>query len=696
MSDANPSKLEVKSPRKGLIGGFSAVWLVPAVALLGSLGLALQSYLESDVPITIEFPEATGMEAGKTQLKFRDVVVGSVGAIEFSEDLSHVDVTVNVRRDMARYLDDDARFWLVHAEITSEGVSGLDTLLSGAYINAEWDPEPGKRKDHFIAEKKAPIIAPNAKGIEIKLTSTETGSVSVGAPLLYKGFKVGKVEDLSLSEDGSTITITTFVEEPYDKLINTGSRFWNASGIEVDLTDEGLKVGVESLSALLQGGIAFDTTISGGEPVTETTRFDLYPNLSAAKDSRFNDDLRATVTVASAFEGSVKGLREGANVDYRGLKVGEVKELSVYAPDDAQTPDDVLLLVSYTIQPNRLGITDVNNPEEVLEYLAQVIPNTGLRARLMPNSLLSGGLHVELFEDPALPEAQLERTGHPLPLVPTVATPPDTLNIAAEGVLNRVAQLPIEELMDRTIKLISDVDAIVADNQTKQIPANINSLLGNVDTIAGSEATQQLPEKLNEAISSVNAMLTEFEQKKGVDALVVSLENLKTITANVSTASADVPKLIADIDAVVAKVNALPIEDTVASTNSLLASADRFISNDSMQDVPPALTGALNEVRETLQELRAGGAAENLNRALASAGNAADEIAKAAASLPELAKRLNDLADTAEATIAAYGPNSPVNREVRAAVADIRQAVHSINALAQTIRRKPNSLLVGR
>ncbi|WP_037313544.1 MlaD family protein [Ruegeria halocynthiae] len=696
MSDANPSKLEVHEPRKGWLRGVSLIWLIPVLALVGSLGLAVQSFLEADIQITIEFPEASGIEAGKTQLKYRDVVVGSVSAVDFADDLSHVDVTVDVRRDMARYLDDKAKFWLVKAEVSAEGVSGLDTLLSGAYINGEWDAEPGERQDRFVAEAKAPIIAPNAKGLQITLTSTESGSVSVGAPVLHKGIKVGKIEGVSLSEDGGLIVITAFIEEPYDKLVNTGTRFWNASGIEVDLGEAGLKVNVESLSSLLAGGVSFDTSISGGERITETTRFDLYPNQEAAKDSRFDDDLRATVTVASPFEGSLKGLREGAIVDYRGLKVGEVKELSVYDPESAEEGDEAWLLVTYTIQPSRLGITDIENPNEVLDLLEEYVRDGGLRARLKPNSLLSGGLHVELFEDPSLPPAVFQRTGHPLPILPTVPTPPDTLRIAAEGVLDRVAKLPVEELMDRMIQLVSDIDAIVADKDTKEIPATVNALLGNVNSIAGAEATQELPKKLNQVISTVETMLGEFEERKGVDALVSSLENLRTITSNVSTASDQIPGLVEDIDAVIAKVHDLPVETTVESVNNVLASADSFISSDATQDVPAALSGALEQVRDTLAELRAGGAAENLNRALASAGNAADEIAKAATTLPELAQRLDDLADTAEATIGAYGPASPVNREVRAAIGDIRQTVQSLNALVQAIRRNPNSLIVGR
>ena len=694
MSDAAHSKMDVTEKGKGWLKGISLIWAVPVVALLASIGLIVQSYLERDIQITIQFPEAGGIEAGKTNLKYRDVVVGTVASVEFPDSLEHVDVVVDVRRDMAQFLDQSAQFWLVKAEISAQGVSGLDTLFSGVFIQGEWDADVGEPRRRYVAKAKAPIIAPGADGLEVTLVSTESGSISVGAPVLHKGIQVGSIEDVTLSEEGGLIVITAFIEAPYDELVNTGTRFWNASGIDVNFGEDGLNVQVDSLSSLLAGGVSFDTNISGGEPVSGTARFDLFANEEAAKDSLFDDDLRATVLVGSAFEGSVRGLSVGAVVEYRGLKVGEVQDLAVLEPEEGQ--EEILLLVSYTLQPKRLGLTRINNPDEVFDTLDEAVRDFGMRARLKPNSIFTGGLYVEIFEDPDAEPAVFDRDADPLPLLPTVATPPDTLRVAAGDVMERVSALPIEELMDRMIELISHVNTLVEDENTRQIPSEVSALLQNANAIAGAPETKDLTVKLNAAISSVADLLNEFEQRQGIDALIVSLENLRDVTANISSASENAPDITQNIDELIKKIRDLPVDTTVETVNAVLASTDQFISSDDTQDLPQSLSGALEEVRLTLAELREGGAVTNLNQTLSSASNAADEIAAAAKLLPQLARDLETVADTAEATIGAYGPVSPFNTEVRAAVGDLRQAVRSLDALIKAVQRNPNSIVFGR
>lgn len=695
MSDPSPSTLDIRESKARGIKALSWIWLVPILALIGSLGLVVQSYLERDVEIVIQFPDAGGIEVGSTQLRFRDVTVGQVAAIDFAEGLTHVDVTVTLRRDMAAYVDADTRFWLVTAEVTAQGISGLDTLLSGAYITAEWDAEIGTPQTRFVAEASAPIVDPQAEGLTVVITSTDAGSVSQGAPVLYKGIQVGTILDVALSEIGGIIEITAFIEQPYDTFVNTGTRFWNVSGIDVTIGDSGLNVQVASLASLLEGGIAFETSQSGGAAVSDGVRFDLYASEDAAKDSVFDEDLRSTVVVSSVFEGSLQGIREGTRVLFSGLKVGEVRDLFIY--DNPETEEfDGDLLVVYSIQPARLGYTEAQSPAEVLDILEHIIATEGFRARLQANSILDGGLHVELFSDPSLPPATLQRTGYPNPLVPSVPTPPETLRIAAASVMERVAGLPIESLMDHAIQLIEHVNELVASNETRQIPATVNTLLGTANTLIASDPVQTLPQQLTDVIGTIDTLLRDFEEQQGVEALTATLKNLRDTTANVAVASEQVPGLLEDIDAVVATAEALPLDTTIALVNQILVSADRFITSDGLDTVPVALSGALEQVRDTLAELRAGGATQTLTEALASTSDAADAIAVAAASLPELAAKLEALADTADATIGAYGPQSPVNREVQAAIADLRQAVASLNALITAVRRNPNTLIMGR
>lgn len=794
---------EMHKRKTRLFGGISLVWTVPIAAMIGALGLAWNAYNERDVEVEIQFAGADGIEPGMTQIKFRNLVVGTVADMRFSDDLQNVIVEADIHRNMERYLDADTRFWLVTAKVTASGVTGLNTLLSGAYINVDWDATQGEQARSFVALKEAPVIQPGAKGTEVILSSPKTGSVSVGAPVLHKGVTMGTVEAVNYDEPSDSVRITAFINAPHDRLINTGTRFWNASGINVELNDKGLQLNVGSLSSVLQGGIEFDTTQSGGEPITQKAEFDLYATKALAEDSRLDDNLRSTVTLSSSFEGSLKGLSEGSEVLFRGLKVGLVTNLSALTEINEEGAPEIRILASYTVQPNRLGLDDIEDSDETLSLIAAMVDASGLRARLMPNSFLSGGLHVELYEDPEATVATLDIDATPHPILPSIPTPPDTLSVAAEGVLDRVANLPIEELMDRIINLVGDVNGILADENTKAIPADVRKLLENVNSVAASEGIQSLPDELSSTIASVRDILQRFDEAQGVDNMVGALKDLRGAVANIATASETLPELLADIDRFVGKANGLPLNDLVTSANDVLKSADHFISNEDMDKIPGALSGALDQAKLTLEdlrgtvtragsiltdidesntvanvvaaledvkvaaanistasnglpkliddidnlvntanelplnslvtsadqvlqsaddllnnedmdkvpgalagaldaaqatlnELREGGAAENLNRTLQSASTAADNISTAVKDLPKLADQLEQLADTAEATIGAYGPKSPVNREVQAAIADLRKTVNSLNSLVQAIRRKPNSLLVGR
>ncbi|MBT3142348.1 MlaD family protein [Falsiruegeria litorea] len=686
----------VKDQKPGLLARLSLIWLVPVLALAGALGLAWDTYRQRDVTIEITFPEASGIEPGKTLIKFREVTVGTVAELGYSEDLTKVVVQANIHRKMAQYLDTDTQFWLVTAKITASGVTGLNTLLSGSHINVEWDTDVVEPSRKFVALADAPIILPGAKGAEILLTSPVSGSVAVGAPILHKGVAMGKVEAVGFDQASDSVLITAFVNHPYDALVNTGTRFWNASGINIELNDSGLQLNVGSLSSLLQGGIEFDTTMSGGAPIGPKATFDLYATKDLAKESLLDDDLRATVHLTSSFAGSVKGLKEGSDVLFRGLKIGQIINLSATARTDDAGKPEIVMEAAYTVQPGRLGLAEVKTKEQTLDLLAEMVSKSNLRARLAPNSIFSGGLHIELYEDPEAESAALKRDQIPYPVLPSTPTSPETLTIAAESVLNRVASLPIEELMDRAIKVISEIDTLLANQDTQALPADVRALLSNVNTIATSDGLKKLPDDLHDTLATVQDLLDTFETNDGVTNIVESLKDVRTAVASISTASDKLPALLEDIDTFVGKANGLPLESVVTSADDVLKSTNEFLSNEDMAQVPGALSGALEQANLTLKELRDGGAVAQLNRTLSSAGDAAESISIAVKDLPELAKRLDQLADTAEDTIGAYGPSSPVNREVQAAIQDLRSAVKSLNALVQAIRRKPNSLLVGR
>ncbi|SLN37783.1 Paraquat-inducible protein B [Pseudoruegeria aquimaris] len=883
MTDTPPDSttLVVEPPKGSLLSRISLVWLIPLISLAGALYYAYTAYRDQDVPIIIEFSEANGIKAHGTVIKYRDVEIGSVEDVTFSEDLSKVLVHAAIHPEMVHFLDESTEFWVVSAEVSAQGIRGLDTVLSGAYIAASWDNVPGQPARRFTGRDTAPVVDLKKPGTRITLRSQDTGSVSVGAPLLLRGIGVGKVETVELSDAGDSVLFSAFVDAPYDDFITTGTRFWNSSGINVSLGTGGINLNVDSLTSIVQGGIVFDTLFSGGEPVGENAVFDLYRNEDEARNSLFDDSLDSLVYLSSEFEGNLRGLKVGADVSYKGLKVGEVTEMSARVHTDENGEESVRLVANFAVQPNRLGLGTDEENETTLAFLNELVKR-GLRAQISSQGLLASSLFIALVEAPEADPAQIDLFATPYPTFPTIPAAPDTLASAAEGVLERVSNLPIEELLDEAIQTLASIRAVAGDERIREIPGSVANVLQSVEGIVANEKLQTIPDDLSGAIADLRAILDKLEEgnavasltsvlesadvaakqvaaasetlpglvqeietlmqtvnalplgdiatsaseilasadqivssealqglpddlaasvaevrrileqleggqtiakltevldnanvaaanvatasedfpalleninavvakleqlpmgevadsanamiesidgfirSEGMQALPAELsgtltelrgilaeiqeggavENLNTALAdvsaaarNISSASEGLPQLMADIDALVQKAESLPLEELAASANDVLQSADDLIASEGMQALPASLSAALDQVRAVLDELQQGGAVENLNRTLASAENAADEVAKAAQSLPELVERLDRLASTAEATLAAYGNGSPINREAVLAVRAVRQAAEDASSLAKTIQRKPNALLTGR
>ena len=218
----------------------SAVWLVPLIALVIALGLAWKTWDARGPLIEIVFNDASGLTAGQTPVRFRDVTVGVVEKIELSPDLRQVIVRARIDKDVAHFLDDRAQFWIVRASITPQGVSGLDTVVSGAYVAASWDDQPGEARHSFEGLTRPPLTPEGTPGMRARLRAPDGGSMTIGAPVLFKRLQVGKIEDIELTDAGD-VMLDIFVNAPNDKRLTEATRFWNASGFSVELGGGGAK-----------------------------------------------------------------------------------------------------------------------------------------------------------------------------------------------------------------------------------------------------------------------------------------------------------------------------------------------------------------------------------------------------------------------------------------------------------------------
>ncbi|WP_347310932.1 MlaD family protein [Defluviimonas sp. SAOS-178_SWC] len=694
MTEPHPSELDVTFARRSPWRNLSFVWAVPLLALVISLGLAWQSFSQRGVLIEITFQNASGVTPGETTLRYRDVVIGTVEDVTFTPDLSKVLVRARVNKDVAPFLDAATDFWVVRPKVSTRGISGLSTVLSGVYIAGAWDQELGEQRWQFDGLEEPPLVQPGRAGKRITLVTDDGSLISEGAPVFYHGIEVGRLERPRLTVSSDAIVVDAFIEAPHDRRLNAATRFWDTSGFSVSLGGAGLTLDFDSLASVVAGGVEFDSVYEGGEAVSPGHVFNIYPDEAEARRSLFARSFADTVPIAAEFGESVSGLEPGAAVQYRGLLVGEVSAISAQVQETG-AGTDIRIMANLAIDPSRLGLPQGAGSEDVLDFFDSAVAN-GLRARLATASLFSSALVVELVEVPDADPASFDRAAEPLPVLPSVPSNLPDFTATAEGVLERINQLPIEELIDQAIRLMASVETLASSESTRATPDAVVALLEDTRALVNDEATRALPGDIRAAVAELRSVVTELREGGTLTTLASALERADAIAANLETASADFPALVDDLRAVARKANALEAEELMAAATRVLDSADRVIGTEAARELPPALNSALDQVRATLAELRDGGAVENANATMASARDAADAVAEAAEGLPELSSRLERLVRQAEGLIATYGERSDFNDETVSALREVRAAARSVSQLARAIERNPNSLLTGR
>jgi paraquat-inducible protein B len=548
LSAPTPAEPHVTPARRRRLPSLSFVWFVPILALAVSLAIAWQSFADRGVLIEIAFESASGVVADKTELKYRDVTVGVVEQVAFSSDLTHVVVGVRVAKNVAPFLDEDANFWVVRPEVSTQGISGLNTVLSGVYIEGRWNSEAGEARTEFQGLDREPLADGTRPGTAILLRAKEGNSIVAGAPILYKGIKVGAVEAPELARGGDSVVIRGFVEAPYNQILTRNSRFWDISGISVSVGAGGVSLDFTSVASLVQGGISFDTLVAGGEPARSGQTFTLYAGPEEARASLLEDPSASRLRVLAVFDGSVAGLTEGAQVRFRGAPVGEVTSVGLVAETEGNRRV-VRLQAVLSLRPGRLGLDDPD-PVESMDFLGDLVAQ-GLRAQLSTASILSSDLVVNLAEMPEAAPAALVSEGDSLPRLPTVPAEMADLNATAEGVFERINNLPVEELMAALQGLIESANALVASDDTRQVPAELNATLAELRSLApGLEKT------LTEAQGTLSQTRLIVEDLRASGA-TENINNVLTSAASaadaVETAAGELPKITGRVNGLVGK-----------------------------------------------------------------------------------------------------------------------------------------------
>lgn len=420
----------------------SLIWLIPIVAALVGITLVAKLLWDRGPEITLTFNTAEGLEAGKTAVKYKDVQIGTVQRIRLATDRSQVRVAVQLNKEAEGFTASDTRFWVVRPRLDTSGISGLNTLLSGAYIGADAGVEK-ETSEEFVGLEVPPIVTRDATGRQFHLRARDIGSLDIGSPVYYRRIKVGQIASYELDGDGRGVTLRVFVNAPYDKFVGANTRFWQASGIDAQLSASGFTLRTQSLATILLGGIAFQAPEDVMGPLaTENATFALAQDESTA----MKEPDGPSQAMLMYFNQSVRGLSPGAPVDFRGIVIGEVKSIGVQF-DRAER--QLLMPVLVTVYPDRLrrvdGARDLPQAEgERRERLTQMVAR-GLRAQLRTGNLLTGQIYVAFDFFPKEKKTQVDVTQNPI-VIPTVPNSLDEIQTQVQEIATKLNKIPYEEL----------------------------------------------------------------------------------------------------------------------------------------------------------------------------------------------------------------------------------------------------------
>jgi len=494
-SSANKSPASSRVERGwNLSARVSLTWLLPLAAVLFAGWVLWQSYAERGPLVEIQFDKAGGVIAGETRVRRNDVDVGRVESVRLADDLNSVVVSVRLDPQVAPYLDDNTRFWIVNARINTTEISGLGTLLSGSYIEVDWDDLPGERRSEFVGLDEPPLTARGTPGLRLTLNADEAGYIYVGSPVFLRQIEVGRVERRRLSSDATQVLFDIFIEAPYHHNVYPDTRFYGVSGVEGKIGADGATVRVESIAALFTGGIAFENPleVTNAKPVTATgKRYKLFDSRTDARESLFDGDDDQRYRFVARFEGSVKGLRRDAPVEYNGLRVGSVTGVSVNLPKGAGDPGSAIATLQF--QPSRLGFADISR--EQWHQTVDTFVQDGMRVQLATGNLLTGSRIVKLVTKPDLTAASVDYTIKPYPALPVIESNVDAVTADVETLVRNLSELPLDRLVTAATELLQDTQKLVASPDIATLPGQLSSSMASIATAASrvEAATADLP-----------------------------------------------------------------------------------------------------------------------------------------------------------------------------------------------------------
>lgn len=480
------------------VKNWSPVWIFPIVTALIGAWILFYHYSHQGPLVKLITTNAEGIEGGKTTIKSRSVDVGVVESAVLSDDLHHVEITARLKSGMEKLLHDDSVFWVVKPQVGREGISGLGTLLSGAYIELQ-PGSKGAQPARYDLLDAPPLAPPDAKGIRITLDSNKAGQLSPGDPVLFRGYRVGSVETSTFDPAKRSIRYQLFISAPNDRLVTNNVRFWKDSGVAVDLSSQGMRVEMGSLTTLFSGGVSFDVpdTLEIGEPVQTGSEFKLFDDQKSISDSLYTEH----IDYLMFFKDSVRGLQPGAPVEFRGIRLGTVARVPFFTPHMRQKlNDDFRIPILIRIEPERLR-NIVGSETDVKESLDSLLQR-GLRGSLKTGNLLTGALYVDLdFYAKAQPIKDTQSFGG-YPIIPTMSGGLAQIQQSLLLTLDKINNLPLNPMIEQSTKSLAE---------TQRTMQRLQVTIDSMNKLMANKATQSLPENMQATLRELNRSMQGFQ-----------------------------------------------------------------------------------------------------------------------------------------------------------------------------------------
>ncbi|MGY5957590.1 intermembrane transport protein PqiB [Kosakonia sp. BK9b] len=480
------------------VRNWSPVWIFPIVTALIGAWILFYHYSHQGPEVTLITTNAEGIVGGKTTIKSRSVDVGVVESTTLTDDLTHVEIKARLNSGMEKLLHNDSVFWVVKPQVGREGISGLGTLLSGAYIELQPGVKGNKPEQYNLLDSP-PLAPPDAKGIRVILDSSKAGQLTAGDPVLFRGYRVGSVETSTFDTQKRTMSYQLFINAPNDRLVTSNVRFWKDSGIAVDLTSAGMRVEMGSLATLFGGGVSFDVPegVDLGQPVAENTAFTLYDDQRSIQESLYTDH----IDYLMFFKDSIRGLQPGAPVEFRGIRLGTVSKVPFFTKGMRQAlNDDYRIPILVRIEPGRL-INQLGEDPDMSAHLNELLKR-GLRGSLKTGNIVTGALYVDLdfYNNVPAINGMHEFAGYQI--IPTVSGGLAQIQQRLMDTLDKINNLPLNPMIQQATSTLSE---------SQQTLKRLQTTLDNLNKITASQSMQQLPADMQSTLRELNRSMQGFQ-----------------------------------------------------------------------------------------------------------------------------------------------------------------------------------------